>query len=138
MGGYGSGHRITRKSTVEECRAVDIAVLPVSEFAEQSTWPRVLTWRNYKDEVTASIGYRCEPQGSGSAILRFSYSVTGDGNEIRIEEPVPVVTTQPYFGGVRVSSSVPLQGITGNVSDGFEKSTFHRVAGTSAAGSVTT
>jgi hypothetical protein len=101
MGGYGSGHRITRKSTVEECRAVDIAVLPVSDFASQSIWPRVITWRNYKDEVTASIGYRCEPQSSGSAILRFSYSVTRNGNEIKIEEPIRVVTTHPYFGGVR-------------------------------------
>ena len=114
MGGYGSDHRITRKATVEECRAVDIAVLPVSDFAEQSTWPRVITWRNYKDEVTASIGYRCEPQDSGSAILRFSYSVTRNSNEIKIEEAVPIMTTRPHFGGVRWWFICPL------VSDGGE------------------
>jgi hypothetical protein len=101
MGGYGSGSRSRRKPTVEECRALDIARFPVTEFAHQSPWPTVISWRNYRDEVTASVGYTCEPGGSGSAILRFRYSVTRGGETTQIDEPIPVVTSQPYFGGVR-------------------------------------
>jgi hypothetical protein len=100
MGGYGSGHRITRKSTVEECRALDIARFPVTEFVHQSPWPRVVSWKNYAGETTASVGYTCESCGSGSAVLRLSYTV-GRDNPLRTEGPIEVVTTQPYFGGVR-------------------------------------
>lgn len=101
MGGYGSGHRIRRKFTVEECRELDIAAFPVNEFVRQSPWPRVVSWRNFRDEVTASVGYTCEPGGSGSAVLRFRYSVTRGGDSVQIDEPIPVVTTKPHFGGVR-------------------------------------
>jgi hypothetical protein len=101
MGGYGSGRRIRRKTTVEESRELDIAKFPAAEFAYQSSWPRVVSWRNYRDEVTASVGYTCEPCGNGSAVLRFKYSVTRGGETIQIDEPITVVTTQPYFGGVR-------------------------------------
>jgi hypothetical protein len=101
MGGYGSGRRIRRKTTVEESRELDIAKFPVAEFAYQSSWPRVVTWRNHMDEVTATIGYTCEPLGSDSAILRFKYSVTRAGEKIQIDEPIQVVTTKPNFGGVR-------------------------------------
>lgn len=100
MGGYGSGSRSGRKTTVEDCHALDIAIFPVPEFTYQSPWPRVVSWRNYRDVVTASVGYTCEPCGNSSAILRFSYTV-GRDDPLRTEEPIPVVTTQPYFGGVR-------------------------------------
>jgi|SRR5580658_983778 hypothetical protein len=63
--------------------------------------PEQFRGRNYAGEVTASVGYTCEPYGSGSAILRFSYTVTRNGNRVEIKEPITVVTTQPYFGGSR-------------------------------------
>jgi hypothetical protein len=101
MGGYGSGSRSRRKHTVEECRALDIGRLPVREFVNQPIWLTVVSWSNYAGEVTASVGYTFEPCGSGSAVLRFRYSVTRDGETIRIDEPIPVVTTRPHFGGIR-------------------------------------
>lgn len=61
----------------------------------------MVSWKNYAGEVTASVGYTSEPCGSGSAVLRFRYSLTRGEETIQIDEPIPVVTTQPYFGGVR-------------------------------------
>src|ERR1700730_862338 len=37
-----------------------------------------------------------EPCGNDSAILRLAYAVTRDGNRVKIEEPIQIVTTQPY------------------------------------------
>jgi len=101
MGGYGSGHRITRKSTVQECRALDLASFPKGDFVRQSHWPRTVTWRNYADEVTASVGYTCEPCGVGMAVLRFSYTVTRAEKGQEVAESIQVVVTRPHFGGTR-------------------------------------
>jgi hypothetical protein len=113
MGGYGSGRRSRRKLTAEECRALDIARLPVREFLNQSNWLTVLSWSNYAGEVTGSVGYTCEPWGSRSGALRFRYSVTHAGETIQIDEPIPVVTTQPHYGGVRWWFICPLT-VNGN------------------------
>jgi hypothetical protein len=101
MGGYGSGTRSLRKLTVEECRALDIARLPVSEFAKHLPWPTTVTWSNYAGEIVASVGYTCEPCDNDSAVLHFRYAVTHGGERSEIDEPIRVGTTLPYFGGVR-------------------------------------
>jgi hypothetical protein len=101
MGGYGSGRRGTRKLTVEECRTLNIAHFPVCEFALETFWMRILSWTNYADEVTASVSYTRESWGNGWAILRFWYVVERRESESQIEEHIQVVTTRPYFGGLR-------------------------------------
>lgn len=101
MGGFGSGRKRSRKSTVEECRQLDIARFPVTEFTQHSNWPSIISWKNYAGEVTGRVGYTCEPLGDGSAILHFSYTMTRDENKIEVTEQIPVRTTRPFFGGIR-------------------------------------
>jgi len=98
MGGYGSGRKWTRKFTVEDCRALEISVFINSSAVRSGGW---ISWKNHTGEVTSSIGYSSDCSGDYSATLRFTYTLTRDDQRSRIEEPVQLTTTRPFFGGIR-------------------------------------
>jgi hypothetical protein len=98
MGGYGSGRRSTRKSTVEECRTCDISLFTKSLVLQAGGF---LWWTNRAGETTCSMRYVSKRLGNDSGVVRFSYEIGADDRRREIEEPVEVVATLPHFGGIR-------------------------------------
>lgn len=102
MGGYGSGQRTSKKTTVEECRSIDAAKLArQGVFAHRGYSGRTLTWSNAFGEKTLVIEYGIGFTASDDLFLHLLTKKRPDGNEIEIDEAIPLVNTRPNFGGVR-------------------------------------
>jgi hypothetical protein len=111
MGGYGSGAKSTRKLTVEECMYVEISLFVGSCTVHPGG---IMLWKNRDGETTSSIGFNSDFRGDRSASMRLSYSLGRDEERRRIEEPVQLTSTLPFFGGVRWWFTCPLI-VNGNV-----------------------
>ena len=108
MGGYGStrwgGH--WKKDTVEDCNV--LSVRDLIDYARLAPSVRVIgggiAWYDtVKDEKTASIGVDIDTRPT-EGYARFHYTVTplhGQGDKFDQDYKVPLVTTRPYFGGLR-------------------------------------
>jgi len=104
MGGYGSTrwNKHTRKTRVEECRALD-----VRDFT------RVHAFRGYRAFGTAEfplrfgeqepfrVHFTIEPFKDGGHGLILRYVVTRKDSREEVVVPVLMQKTYPYFGGVR-------------------------------------
>lgn len=116
MGGFGSG-RYPRlgfaKTTVEECRALDVNDLNREGLlapgtSGTSTWTRT---RNGEEEEVASIGYRRSSTADGRDALTIYYTITRRNDETdRIEYRAPLTYTECNFGGERPWFLCPADG----------------------------
>lgn len=100
MGGSGSGRREeVYDYTVEDCRRIDCSRW-LREGIIQQNIRRLGTWAWYADETLkeklASIGYDIDTE-SENKYVRLFYNW---GTE-KVDYQVQLITTRPYFGGVR-------------------------------------
>ncbi|MFC1657261.1 hypothetical protein ACFL2P_01640 [Candidatus Moduliflexota bacterium] len=104
MGGSGSGYRISKKDTVEDCLTLDISFFVkqgiLHEFNCRSG---SLQWTNsYTGEPTSSIGYEINTLDTGGPWVRLHYVITRpDGEKKAMDYKVLLETTRPHFGGSR-------------------------------------
>jgi hypothetical protein len=98
MGGYGSGRRYDKKTTVEDCRALDICVLHPGRIRQrEASHAGVLTWRDADGEGSGSVGFGLQTE-AGASWLRLHYTVRGD---TPVHYRVQLETTPVHFGGER-------------------------------------
>lgn len=116
MGGFGSGQKLKKKTTVEECLQLD-----AGRFSK-TTWiiPGLyssgeLTWTSSHGRRLLSLHFSLEPKAKDWAILNIATLLQGNGSEPVIES-IPLVGTIPNFGGVRWWFLCPLvhAGVTCN------------------------
>jgi hypothetical protein len=112
MGGTGSGrwtyHK--KKRTVEDCWAIDI-----SEVTRVVDLQNLVPFSGSLRPIKPATGNRMPPvrctvefKGDDAPMLGLYYAFLGRwGLEHRIEEPIPLLTTRPNFGGVRWWFSCP-------------------------------
>ncbi len=133
MGGFNSGGRISRKRTVEDSGGL---VLDIDELARRQRLShgedRVGTWwwpqRSIAYTTSAgrssvgdgglrleaepddppSIGYEACLADGREPVLRLFYAVCVEGGHSRVEYAVPLVLSQPHFGGIRWLMECPL------------------------------
>jgi len=103
MGGYGSGgwgFLHDKKTTVEECRWVDVGRFKrEGMLLEGQTWGGSWWWKDNEGKQVASIDVT-----SCTEWVRLSYTITytaGDREPEKIAYTVPVVWTPCNFGGRR-------------------------------------
>jgi len=112
MGGTGSGRWSyhDKRRTVEECWAIDVSdVVRVVDPSQPVPTSESLR------PIRPARGYRMPPvrctvevNEDGAPMLGLCYTVPGRwGLELRVEESVCLLTTRPYFGGVRWWFSCP-------------------------------
>lgn len=106
MGGSGSGRWRChdKKTTVEDCRAIDLGLLE-RDGAFTPYHTGVLRWLLGERE-TGSIGYRIEQTQGDRLWLVLDYA-WGEAGE-HVVNPVALETTRPHFGGVRWWGRCPL------------------------------
>jgi hypothetical protein len=98
MGGYGSGRRDDKKTTVESCRALDMADLHrLGILQRDASHAGVLTLKNAAGAERASVGHELQTE-PGAAGLRVHYTVRGD---TPVDYRVQLETTRVHFGGER-------------------------------------
>jgi hypothetical protein len=114
MGGPGSGNhyhwwRLGRKTTVEECRALDLREL-ARKGAFVPWYCGSLSWFRGEQEM-GSIGYQVVPtEGGEKLLLVLSYRWSSDEKESQsIKVPIFLETTRPHFGGLRWWGRCPLE-----------------------------
>lgn len=98
MGGYGSGRwgGYGKKSTVEECRVLDIATFRQRGFL-RAGYTGNCRWSDWQGNEVASIGYAA----TGNAIRLYYTIHWRDREPEQIDYPVPVVWVPCNFGGQR-------------------------------------
>jgi len=108
MGGEGSGRWSfhTKKTTVEECRILNLAQLERASLFRspaRNTIRGSLQWTNpVTGQETASVGFMLE-RADSALVLMLAYGI-GD-EAIRI--PVRIQTTKSYIGGFRYWGTCP-------------------------------
>lgn len=95
MGGYGSGRKISKKSTVEDGRTLDLkGFTDHHPFAANSCFSGRVTWRR-GDTETASLGYTVELDAEGGGVRLF-YTIRGDTPvDYRVRVPEILITPFP-------------------------------------------
>ena len=111
MGGYGSGRHnsYNSKTTVEDCRVLNVNKLARDGMIAPTAWQRSLVWRNTDTgEQVAAVDYTCVGSGEG-LVFTLIYTVThSDGEKHDVREPVQLQVTHPRLGGKRWWFTCPL------------------------------
>lgn len=99
MGGYGSGWNRAKKTTVEECRVLDIATLLRRGALVPGAWTSGSWAWTYDGESSphSTIGYEASLGDPEAAWLRLHYGIRDE----RLDYKVQLVTTKPPHGGPR-------------------------------------
>ena len=109
MGGYGSGNHRGAKTTVEDCRWIDVnrwarEGILVAGTRRSGRW----IWWEDRDRIReeASIGYEVQTTDRGTGTVRLTYTIrkTAEAFDYRIG----LQTTRPHLGGVRWWFTCPL------------------------------
>ncbi len=106
MGGYGSSRWLyhTKKSTVEECRVLDIGSLVRDNLLQHEYSSGSITWRDYTGQVTSTVGYTLS-----EGLFTLHYHFTSGWNKGKhIDLPIQIQTTEPHYGGLRYWFTCPL------------------------------
>lgn len=93
MGGYGSGRRTRFAPRSDQFHKLDLAGFPRRWF--ENHYAGTLTWSR-GGHRTGSIGYRLSPTS-----MRLTYTLTRQGEPVKIDETFLLAFTQQPFGGVR-------------------------------------
>ena len=111
MGGYGSGRWAwhTKKTTVEECEALDISGLyREGLLGWDRRWWGSWQW-TYTSGQKNTIGLEIDTTDRTSPWVRLFYKITSGWNEGRdLDYKVRLQTTRPHFGGWRWWFTCPL------------------------------
>jgi hypothetical protein len=106
MGGYGSGRKVSKKSTVEDGRTLDLkSFTDYHPFAANSWFSGRVTWRQ-GDTETASLGYTVE-LGAEGGWVRLFYTIRGDTS---VDYRVRLSSTPLHYGGGRWWFHCPASG----------------------------
>jgi len=100
LGGCGSGEwRLDVKTTVEDCRFLDVSRWVREGVLRPERYRRGL-WAWYKGgEKTSSIGYEVDTTDMAAPRFRLFYTFTDSGE--KVDETARLDVTRPHFGGVR-------------------------------------
>jgi len=112
MGGHGSGRwkGQVKKDLVEDCLALDASRWTREGILREGVWQSGgWEWRNTWGKKVASIGYVVNTLDPTRPVVHLVYALTlFSGEKEEIDEPVPLQTTRPHFGGVRWWFTCPL------------------------------
>src|SRR5258705_5704745 len=101
MGGFGSGERSKKKTTVESCLKLDAGGFSKDAEIKPGVYSvGELTWRR-ADERFLSVPFWLEPKTVDRALLHITSRLETDGTETSLIEPIILTGTIPHFGGVR-------------------------------------
>jgi hypothetical protein len=102
MGGFGSGERVKKKTTVERCLKLDVGRLSNDVGIKPGVYSvGELTWTNAGEERILSVRFWLEPKSEDRAVLHITSKVEADRTETSLIEPIVLTGTVPHFGGVR-------------------------------------
>ena len=101
MGGYGSGrwHWHTKKTTVEDCRSLDVRTLLREGFLkpENVLSGLIVSWHRGK-RLSSRIGMDIDTADIDQAFCRLYYTASSGRN---YDYQIRLITTVPNFGGIR-------------------------------------
>ena len=98
MGGCGSGWQGSKKTTVGDTLCLSISSLVKKKALVAGSWTRgSWQWSYEGSEPHARIGYEANLIDPDAAWLKLTYTASGNPMDYR----VPLVTTQPTYGGRR-------------------------------------
>jgi len=102
MGGLGSGERLNKKTTVEECLKLDMASLWRGRVIQpQSISVGELVWTNSTiGERILTLPY-CLQATTDKTVLHLITKMRPGGSDGPFIEAIPLSSTAPHFGGVR-------------------------------------
>lgn len=99
MGGYGSGTRITKKSTVEDSRPISTSAFTGAYRFRRGTYSSgTLSWKNHAGETTASLGYTVDTMTPGGETIRLTYTIRRTP-PVPVDECIPLDPVPARFGG---------------------------------------
>lgn len=96
MGGWGSGWRGTKKTTVEDCLKLSVADLVRIGALDPGWREGSLSWRRGEEHV-ATIEYSTSISPDGEGTLWLKYSANGELQHYT----VTLLSTLPHYGGRR-------------------------------------
>jgi hypothetical protein len=114
VGGIGSGSddhwwRPPRKTTVEECRSLDVNRWVRDGALKAGAW-QTGTWRWWRDDdcnrLAAAVGFEVDTEDPADPWLRLFYTLTGTGEQL--DYRVDLQTTRLHSGGRRWWFRCPL------------------------------
>ena len=111
MGGKGSGRwrGLKTKTTVEECLFLDISEIRKEGFKDKGEVPVFVKTRSaLKKKKVGYIDYELKATRDHRPIILLKYSVKREGIFRKVEEPIVLQSTRPFFGGSRWWFSCPL------------------------------
>jgi hypothetical protein len=101
MGGFGSGEKLKKKTTVEECLKLDVGRFSKTVcLVPGINSSGKLTWTNSRGEQILSLHYSLEPKAEDWAMFNLDTLMTTNNNGVVIES-IPLQGTIPNFGGMR-------------------------------------
>lgn len=108
MGGYGSGQRLSKKNTVEDCRLLDANRWMREGILRQGVWQsgKWAWWNPRTLEKTSSIDYELNTIDPSRPWLRLNYTITR--TQEKFDYKVALQTTCPNYGGIRWWFTCPL------------------------------
>ena len=110
MGGCGSGrfYRWDKKTTVEECRVLDVSRLYREDLLGwDRRWSGSWIWSDAATgERTSSVGMEIDTTDEWHPWVRLFYRFTQSGQEV--DYKIRLQTTRPHFGGYRWWLTCPL------------------------------
>ena len=109
MGGWGSNRWNThsKKSTIEDGLSLSISNFDKLGFLNLNGGR--LTWTNTRTgEKIGEVGYSVQPPSNDQLRIFLEYSKIKQGTTENISEPIDIITSVPYFGGLRYWFKCPL------------------------------
>ena len=101
MGGFGSGERLEKKTTVERCLTLDVGRFSKAvEVKHGLCSSGELTWTNSRKEQILSLRYWLEPKAKDFAVLHITTTLEAHRMEPVVER-IRLTCTVPNFGGLR-------------------------------------
>jgi len=112
VGGRGSGRwrGLKKKTTVEECIFLDINAIRREGLRTKGEAPIFIKTRRsvLRKKKLGYIDYELRETSDQGPIILLKYSVRREGKLQKVEEPVVLQSTVPYFGGLRWWFTCPL------------------------------
>ena len=97
MGGFGSGVRVTKKSTVEQSIGISIADLRVRALGPGSVRTGSFVWTSRNEDAPSSSIRYATALNAEMGLLLLLYSTGGEA----VDHEIKLVATRPHFGGRR-------------------------------------
>lgn len=101
MGGWGSGRRGSRPTAELSCQ-IDIGLMIRTRRAiPRSCVSGTLRWSYGRDDPAGSVSYECDMADCFNSKLTLKYTCGSGDNKESVEQVIPLVFTEPNYGGKR-------------------------------------